>query len=317
MPKPTYPLAEIIKSKPIPEKVEFKTISHSQFTVYNTCNYQWYLRYTQKVKLFTGTIHTVFGTAMHETLQEFMKVMYTVSAKAAHEINLEDLLMERLLFNYENERVENNAGSHFSTSLDLQEFFDDGVEILRWFKGHRDQFFSVKGYVLLGIEIPIMQPLDVNEKVYFNGFLDIVLGEVVDGKIIKIFIYDFKTSSRGWKDDKEKKDEAKIAQVLIYKKYFAKQYEIPIEMIEPVFMILKRKVYENCDYPQPRASCFRPAHGTAKMRQADFMIDTFVKECFTPAGEYNLEREYTPNPSPHNCRFCPFRERQEYCTVGM
>ena len=45
----------------------------------------------------------------------------------------------------------------------------------------------------------------------------------LDTELDKIYIYDIKTSTRGW-NDTEKKDDSKIAQILLYKEYFSKQF---------------------------------------------------------------------------------------------
>ena len=58
----------------------------------------------------------------------------------------------------------------------------------------------------------------------------------------KFTIIDLKTSTRGW-TSKNKKDEEKQFQLLLYKKFFAEQYNIPIENIDIEFMIIvKRKL---------------------------------------------------------------------------
>jgi hypothetical protein len=301
-------LADIIKSIPVPTEVTQKVISHSQFSTYSKCAYHWKLRYIDKIKLFSGDINACFGTSMHEVFQEYLKVMYTISAKKADSINLEDLLFERLMFNYAKER-EDNKGQDFSSQEELDEFYEDGVAILRWFKAHRLTFFSIKGMKLIGIEIPLMVPTDANPNVFLNGFLDLVFYDEDRGNII---IYDIKTSTRGWKDNKEKKDKIKLAQVLWYKRYFAKQYEIPEDDIEVVFLIVKRKIWENCDYPQPRASVYRPACGTAKVREANHSMAQFINECFTPEGQYNIDRDYPKNPG-YSCTYCPFKNDSSLC----
>jgi hypothetical protein len=311
MTKTPSALAEIIQSKPIPTEVSNKVISHSQFSTYSSCQYQWKLKYIDKIKLFSGGINSCFGTSMHEVFQEYLRVMYNESIKKADAIDLESLLHERMMFNYAEERIKNN-GEDFSSLEELTEFYDDGCAILRWFKSHRMTFFSIRGYKLLGIEVPLMVPTDANPNVYLNGFLDLVFASEEGGQIKKIIIYDIKTSTRGWKDDKEKKDKIKLSQILNYKRYFAKQYEIPEDDIEVVFFIVKRKIWENCDYPQPRASVFRPACGTAKVREANHMMSQFVNACFTPEGEYNLYREWPKSPG-YACKYCPYNSDLSLC----
>jgi hypothetical protein len=57
-----------------------KAVSYSQYSIYNNCEYQWYLSYIKKESSFTHSIHTVYGTSMHETLQEYLRVIGETSS---------------------------------------------------------------------------------------------------------------------------------------------------------------------------------------------------------------------------------------------
>ena len=46
-----------------------------------------------------------------------------------------------------------------------------------------------------------------------------------------------------------KNDEDKQFQLILYKKYFAEQFGVPIENIDIEFFITRRKVYEEGDFP--------------------------------------------------------------------
>ena len=65
-----------------------KMISYSQFSMYKTCAHKWALTYKDKNKLFSDSIHTVFGTAMHETMQGYITVMYNESGANADKMDL-------------------------------------------------------------------------------------------------------------------------------------------------------------------------------------------------------------------------------------
>jgi hypothetical protein len=75
----------------------------------------------------------------------------------------------------------------------------------------------------------------------FQGYLDIVMYHEPTNTIK---IIDIKTSRQGW-SKKEKSDEQKQFQLILYKKYFAEIYNIPIENIEIEFMIVKRKLFKS------------------------------------------------------------------------
>ena len=62
-------------------------VSFSQYQMYSTCPRQYKLAYIDKLGESSANIYTIFGTAIHETIQHFLSVMYGVSKKQAMEID--------------------------------------------------------------------------------------------------------------------------------------------------------------------------------------------------------------------------------------
>ena len=307
--KEAISLSESILAKVRPEKrPDQKNVSFSQFSVYESCPYRWYLTYAKGHYLFTASINTVFGTAIHEALQTYLTILFNDSVKASDEFDMIGLFEKRFKEEYIKE-VANNDGQHFSNKEEMAEFYQDGVEILNFIKKKRKAYFSTKGCELLGMEIPILVEIKDNTDTFlFQGYVDMVYRDNSDGTV---YIIDFKTSTRGWKDY-EKKDETKQSQILLYKNYFAKQFGVPVEKIVPQFQILKRKIYENADFPQPRFQVHEPANGKSKVHQAVQKLNNFVDECFNPDGTAR-EKYHTKIASEKNCRFCPFKDRPDLC----
>ena len=52
-----------------------KNISYTQLSAWMECPRRWKEQYIDKIKN-PPSIHLSFGTAMHETLQEYMELMY-------------------------------------------------------------------------------------------------------------------------------------------------------------------------------------------------------------------------------------------------
>ena len=71
------------------------------------------------------------------------------------------------------------------------------------------------------------------------GYLDLV---ILDEFHNTIKIYDIKTSTRGW-NKWMKKDENKTQQLLLYKQFYSKQYNHPIDKIEVEYFIVKKENY--------------------------------------------------------------------------
>ena len=284
-----------------------KSVSFSQYSMYSQCQYQWYLAYVKKQKIFKPGIHLLYGTSLHEALQEFLRLMYDESIKAAEEMGLAEYFQERMIENYKSD-IEQNKGDHYCTKEDLKEFIEDGFASLEWFKKNRSKYFSKKGTKLVGIEIPILQSItDYSPNVLLQGYIDFILYHEADDSYT---IYDIKTSTRGW-SDKEKKDETKVNQILFYKKFYSKALEVPEDKIDVKFFIIKRKIYENSEFPIPRVQEFAPANGKIKVKKAFESLENFVKDCFTPDAKYNLDRVYEKNTS--GCKYCPYSDKPDLC----
>lgn len=289
------------------------TISFSQLHMWSSCPHRWKLKYIDNIRKDEPSVAALFGTAMHEVLQEYITVMYNVSVKAANELTLNEMLRDKLKTQYKTLLVENN-NVHFSNTSELSEYYEDGVEILNFFKKNRDVIFPKKNYELVGIEMPInILASKLNENVNMTGFLDVVIKNT---ELNKYYIYDFKTSKKGW-GTYVKNDKVKISQLILYKKYFAEQYNCDISAIEIEYVILKRKLMENPEYPSmaKRIQRFRPPSGTIKLKQVTTHIDKFISTVFNEDGSYNTSQTYMPiaGPSATHCKFCEYRDNDELC----
>lgn len=293
-----------------PEKINYgyqNHISYSQLSMFRSCPHKWALQYKDGHKTFSPSIHTVFGTAFHETLQHYLDVMYEKSGAAADRENIEELLENKLREEYANQYKKNNS-QHFSNGEEIREFYDDGVEILKFIKKKRSVYFSKKGWYLVGCEIPVsITPNSAYKNVIYQGYLDVVLYHEPTNTFK---IIDIKTSTRGW-NAKVKKDEEKHFQLILYKKFFSEQFGIPEKNIDIEFLITRRKVYLDGEYPQKRIQEFKPASGRNKLNKATRILNEFIETVFDKDGY--KEKNYHPQPSKWNCGFCPFKENQKLC----
>ena len=281
-------------------------ISYSQLSMYGDCPLRWKLNYVDKLSVSEPSIHLLFGTAMHEVLQTYLEIMYYDSVKNANKLNLEQRLHDKMFEQFKLDKEK--YGKNPCTLEEMKEFFQDGVDILNFFKNKRGEYFSKRGYKLIGCEVPI--EVDMKKNIKMVGYLDIViLDEISD--IIKI--YDIKTSTKGW-NKWMKKDENKTQQLVLYKQFYSKQYNHPIDKIEVEYFIVKRKLWENLDFPQKRVQKFSPASGKPSMNKVAKRLDTFLNEAFTEKGEY--KNDMVATPSKKACRFCEFNQT-EYCSEGI
>ena len=274
--------------------------------MFSECPHRWKLNYIDKLRVSEPSIHLLFGTAMHEVLQKYLNVMYEFTVKRANQLNLERILQEKMIevFNRDKE----SYGKEPCTKEQLQEFFQDGCNILDFFKKRRGEYFSKKGYKLIGCEVPI--EVDMKNNIKMVGYIDIVILDEISNTIK---IYDIKTSTRGW-NKWMKKDGNKTQQLLLYKQFYSKQYNHPIDKIEVEYFIVKRKLWENLDFPQKRVQKFVPASGKPSMNKVGRRLDTFLNEAFTEDGE--RRNDMVATPSKKACRFCEFNQT-EYCDRGV
>lgn len=299
------------RSVPVVDYNSQRSISYSQFTKYNECPHKWALIYKDGNKPFNSSINTVFGTSIHETIQHYITVMYNESIIAADRINLEEYFEIKFREEYL-KQYKSNKKSHFSNPEEMNEFFEDGKAILEFLKRKKSKYFAKKGWWLVGCEIPILVTPNNNfPNLLFQGYLDLVLYNETSNTFK---IIDIKTSKSTW-NNVQKSDEIKQFQLILYKQYFAHQFQVPIENIDIAFLVVKRKVWEGGDFPISRIQEFVPSSGKIKVSRALNSIDNFIKECFNSNGI--IDREHPPEPSLHNCRFCPFSNNKELCSAGI
>ena len=297
----------IEKLKPQIDYSYQKSVSYSQYSMYSSCQYSWYLAYVKKHKVFEPGIHLLYGTSLHETIQNYLQVMYDTSGTNADAIDLNEYFKSRMIENYQKD-LDQYENKHYCTKEQFLEFLNDGIASLDWFKKNRSKYFSRKTTELVGIEVPILLPItDYSPNVLMMGFIDFIL---YNKNTDSYTIYDIKTSTRGW-GDKEKKDQVKINQILLYKHFYSKALNIPEDKIDVKFFIVRRKIFENAEFPMKRVQEFLPANKTKKVKAAFDGLETFVKSCFTSDAKYNTDRVYEKNLS--GCKWCVYKDKQELC----
>ena len=285
-----------------------KKISYSQFNQWVTCPWKWKLNYIDNLRQFTDSIHTLFGTSMHEVLQTYLTVMYNDTIKMADALPLDEMLLHRMKKNYTT-AMEKNGGEVFCEQHDMEEFYNHGLLILEWFKKKRGMYFSKKNYELVGIEVPV--EYDLPNDIKFIGYIDVILH---DTNRNRYKIIDIKTSTMGW-NKYQKADKNKTNQLLLYKQFYSAQHNIPIDTIDVEYFIVKRKLYEKLDFPQRRVQTFSPASGKPSINKLMNNLNQFLDESFVN-GEYNLEHTYIKRPSKKNCKWCEFNQTK-HCDSGV
>jgi len=108
-----------------------KSISYSQYSMYAQCPHRWKLNYIDNLRTFTQSIHTLFGTAFHETLQGYLGVMYEGSIKEADELPMGDILKGAMAKGYR-KAMAMGQDPGFTNKTEMREFFYDGIAIIEY-----------------------------------------------------------------------------------------------------------------------------------------------------------------------------------------
>ena len=253
-----------------------KNISYTQLSAWMECTHRWKQMYVDKIKQ-PPSIHLSFGTAMHETLQEYMELMYNKGQQHADEFNAPADFQKRFMELYKADA--DKLGENFATKEELIEFTNDGLNIIDFFLRHRQEHFQKHGWKLVGIELPILiAPHENYPNVKLMGKLDLVMFNETTHKIL---IYDIKTSTRGW-SKYDKNNKIKTSQMVMYKKYFAEQYNVPVDDIDVKYFIVKRKVPDNPKYAimKSRIQKFEPSSGKVSQNKMVKNMRSFIEDVF-------------------------------------
>ena len=284
-------------------------VSYSQYTMYANCPHQWKLNYMDGNRTFDPSLHLVFGTAMHETLQSWLDVLYNKSPKEASQLDLGKMLYDGMVSEYKVMREQVNKD--FSTPSEMEEFLEDGVEILNFITKNRIDYFNTRQLRLVAIELPIYAKAMESHNVHMMGFLDLVFEDTYQNKLV---IWDIKTSTRGW-NKYQKADKTKTAQLVLYKKFLSEQYSYPIDKIDVKYFIVRRKLDEGMMYAQKRVQEFTPSNGKPTVNKITKSFEDFIRNAFNEDGSYRTESEFPAlaGKNNKNCKYCPFKNDYEKC----
>jgi hypothetical protein len=272
-----------------------KTVSYSQYAKWFKCPHQWELDYIKGLKTFEANLNLTYGNAIHETLQHYVKTLYTEGMLKATTLGLRDYFIDHFVQECTDNKI-------VFTQDEMQEFVEDGVEFIKEFMtaAVRLQHFPPDKYEFLGVEDELN--MDLTNNTQYWGYIDLVLKEKATGRI-KIF--DFKTSRMAWTAS-QMEDLSKTSQLVLYKALYSRKHNVPVSQIDVEFMILKRKLYPNSKFRQTRIQVFKPESNQKEVTRVIDHFTQFITESFKPDGTYNTDIKYPkiPGKNKTNCKYC-------------
>ena len=253
-------------------------ISYSELKQWTECTWRHKLLYLDRIDTFQGNEHTSFGTAVHEAVEQML---------------LDNIKDPYIYFDNKFTEELRRAGIAEDTAL-ASAMREQVVGIFELVEPTLDEYFSEKGgWTLVATEQRLNEPITETKVTGydFKGFIDLVL---IDGNG-HYHVIDWKTCSWGW-NARKKNDIVFVRQLVLYKYYYAKKFDINPRAISTHFGLIKRTSKKN------RIEVFRVASGERKTKN---LLD------FLDRALYNItKKRYIKNRL--SCKYCPFHET-EHC----
>ena len=211
-----------------------KHISYSEWKNWHICPHYHKLTYIDKVTQFEGNIFTAFGKALHTVCE------YTLTSPEKYRKAGAIEALVKAQFLKELEALPEGEQQRAKRDFKLKEWLVSGLEIVPDLYRCLTEKFGKLGedWEVLKAEeqlyVPITEFTEAEKK--FKGFIDLV---VYSKKDEKIHLIDWKTCSWGWK--REKKSDTILAyQLVFYKHFYARKYEVDPKDVDCHFVLLQR-----------------------------------------------------------------------------
>lgn len=249
-------------------------ISYSALRVFNECPHKYKLTYEDKIKQFSGSEYTSFGTALHE----------------AAELKVQDENVDELKIFSDKFESEIAILKEQKSSIDeklISEMREQGkklaVQIVPSLKSHFGQF------KVLAAEEDILEKIKQFPEIEteFKGFIDLII-QTSDNKI---HIIDWKSCAWGW-DMKKKSDSLTTYQLTFYKHFYSQKHNIDPANIETHFALLKRTAKKD------NVEIFRVTSGSKKTDNALNLLKNTL---------YNVGKKNFPK-NRMSCTYCEFKK---------
>lgn len=215
-------------------------ISYSEIIDWVECSYRHKLKHVKKIDLDSGSIHTAFGTAIHEAGERFL-----IDGKLPPIDDIKETFKKEL--KALPEEAQNKALEQ------LPEFLDNLPDMIGQIPDWVNKQWP--SWQLVEAEKFLYEQIEKQDNVKFKGYIDgvIKVEKKPTKKLLKEYadkgeecptqweyvILDWKTTSWGWKVDMKRSFEKQM-QLILYKHFFCKATRIPLNQVKCGFVLIKR-----------------------------------------------------------------------------
>jgi len=243
-------------------------ISFSEVKTWKECSWKHKLVYINKIDMFKPSPYLDFGTILHTEAEGYLKNKTFDLARL--ESSIRKSWSEK-----EFEKVDTWLKEAFQILQDIPSFLD--TQFPEW------EFVSAEHQLYESIE---------NQEIKFKGFVDAMIR--VKNKKGKEYLWliDWKTSGpRGW-DSAKRRDTLVASQLVLYKTYIAKKFEIDTKDIKCGFVLLKRGL-------KPGKACelIEVSVGPKTAEKAEKLVSSMITS--VKKGVFLKNRS--------SCKYCDFK----------
>jgi hypothetical protein len=263
-------------------------ISFSEFSKYQSCGHRHLIEKYLKLVGEETSIHLIFGNSIHKAIELGIKDKSSVE--------------ERVLnFREDFSREMHNNLKNSPDFNELDNYLNQGENIIKTLSTEK----ILEKYNIVGVELPLY------EKIYsifhFKGFIDLILQ---DKKTNRYVIVDWKTSGEAWDVSKKKKDITFMAQMRLYKYFFARKQGVSFDEIDCKYVVLNRLKSKKC-----------PELGYGEIQSVEIFSDVNDIESSLTVVAETVQKIHIQNHFPKakfqnktgNCFFCPYKNNFAMC----
>jgi hypothetical protein len=284
-------------------------ISFSEQNVWSQCSYRHKLQYIDKLSPFEGSIHTSYGKAIHDAIEYFLltKKMQTADEVRAYFYDLMKPLLEVMP---EEEKAK--------VTLEMENFASNIEDTI----SQVPDFFNTQfpGWKVHSAEFNLFEKIDRQKTTYFKGFIDAIImvpkkerknaakktlrlsdfNSAVDSskQEYEYWILDHKTCQFFWTADKRRDFKVQM-QLILYKHYFCKKFDIPLKDVKLGFNLIRMRVGKT-DKTRMQIVPISAGEKTIEraLKEINYMVNSVRKKIFMK--------------NRASCKYCPFYQT-EHC----
>jgi len=252
--------------------------------------------YVQNINTYVDNPYADFGTVVHDAIESRLNGSQ-FDSRAINE-RLEKIWSEKGYDTpeYIKQVADERASNGWKyTHESLEDMKASAANITCRFDDFMDETFP--GWEPISAEHQLYEK--INDEMKFKGFIDCIIAKPKKPGSDKVeyWVLDWKTTGKNGWFWKKKKEFLSLAQVALYKYYWANKFDIPISDIKVGYVFLKRGA--------PQEKClelFTFSAGPKFLQKANAMVTRMIE---------NVKRGVKLK-NYNNCKFCPYKNT-EHC----